>query len=554
MIVWIGNYSKYIIYSILIMVASSLFSCDFLKSINRKHNSMRKPNKPCILDYPGKPAGSPEKENLGSNVNSIYDELVPVVSPDGNTLYFVRVGHPNNKEGAKLEHNHLSLDIWVSELKDDQWQEAYNIGAPLNNKDPNGIVNISPDGTKILLLNDYNSDQIDQKFFSISHLNLDKENKLSWSFPEGLKIDKFYTYFIGVSAVLSFDGKILIFSLIREDSRGYRDLYFSRQLEDNTWSAPQNMGDVLNTGGDETTPFLAADGKTLYFASDGHCTYGGWDILYSKRLDDSWTNWSKPVNLGPEINTPDSENGYFLTAKGDYAYFTTFIKKDNDSIDTDIFRIKIPQESQPEPVYLVTGSVINQVTNEKMDATIYYDDRETGEELGVANTDPATKIYKLILPKGKDYGLRAYVEGCMAFSKNLSSKDLEQYEEFELDLPVNPVVKNTPIVIENIYFDTGKYTLKKESFYELNRLYDFLSRNGDYNVEVSGHTDNVGSDEDNMILSKHRAKAIAEYLMAKGIKKSRIRYEGYGETKPIDDNSTSEGRLKNRRVELEFID
>lgn len=293
-----NKYSKYVIYSVLILLCTSLVSCEFVKFLVMPYKSMRKPYRPKILKYPGKPENSPEREHLGSNINSKYSELVPVVSPDGKTLYFIRVGHPDNKEGAELEHNRFSLDIWVSELKDDVWQEAYNIGAPLNNKNPNGILTISPDGTKVLLLNDYNSDKNDRIFLSMSNLILDKENNVSWSVPEGIEIDNFYTYFDGISAVLSFDGKILMFSLIRDDSRGYRDLYFSRLLEDNTWSAPQNMGDVVNTGGDEKTPFLAADGKTMYFASDGHSTYGGWDILYSKRLDDSWTKWSKPVNLG----------------------------------------------------------------------------------------------------------------------------------------------------------------------------------------------------------------------------------------------------------------
>ncbi len=549
------RYSNYIICTLFLAVGLGLLSCNSIKKIERnKDKNISETFKPCILDYPGKPAGSPERENLGDDINSKCFEILPIISADGKTLYFIRGGHPANLEGAEHGGDPKSQDIWISELINGKWQEAYNPGASINNKYPNGVCYVSPDGTTLLLNNRYKKDGTLEDGFSITHKYLGANKKTVWSFPENQLIVNYYNLSKFTSANLSSDGKILFLGMERKDSKGDLDLYFSRKIGENKWSEPKNLGDIVNTPGIESTPFLAADGKTLYFSSNGHCTYGDLDIFYTKRLDDTWTNWSEPVNLGPEINSPEPENGYFLTAKGDYAYFYGINKRTNGKSDFDLFRIKMPEEAQPEPVYLITGTVLNQDTKEIMDATIYYDDRETGAELGNAKTDPETGIYKIVLPKGKDYAIRAYVEGCMAMSKTLSSKDLDQFENFELDLTVNPVVKNKPIVIDNIYFDFGQFELKKESYYELNNISVFLQNNEKINVEIAGHTDNVGSDEDNMILSKNRAKSVVEYFLSKGIDKSRISYVGYGETKPIADNSTDEGREKNRRVELEFVD
>ncbi len=555
MTIWIGKYSKYIIYSILTIVSLCLFSCkSATKDIKKVSKRVSKPFEPCILDYPGKPAGSPDRENLGENVNSRFFEIFPIISADGKTLYFIRGGHPYNLEGIESAGKLNSQDIWVSELKDGKWQEAYNPGSSLNDRFPNGVCNVSPDGTTLLLTNKYNHDGTRGDGFSVTHKLNGKDGNSGWTYPQGLEIENYYNFSKYAVANLSADGKILLLGLERKDSKGELDIYFSRNLGENKWSEPTNLGDVVNTGADESAPFLAADGKTLYFASDGHCTYGGLDIFYTKRLDDTWTNWSEPVNLGPEVNSPDSENGYFLTAKGDYAYFYGVNKRSNGKADYDLYRIKLPEKAKPEPVYLITGSVVNELTKKKMDATIIYDDRDTGEELGVAKTDPNTGIYQIVLPKGRSYGIRAFVDGYMSISKNLSSADIEQFENFELDLTVNPVVKNKPIVIDNIYFDFGEYELKKESYYELNNISDFLIKNENIIVEISGHTDNIGSNEDNLKLSKNRAKSVAEYLVSKGIQNNRISYVGRGEIRPIADNNTDEGREKNRRVELEFVD
>ncbi len=549
------KFSNYIFLTVFITLVTCIIPSKLVSKLtdNDKKNGSNT-FEPCILDYPGKPAGSPERENLGPNVNSKYLEIAPVISADGKFLYFIRAGHPSNKEGSELINQRKSQDIWVSELKDGQWQKANNIGAPLNNKNPNGVWNISPDGTSLLLMNEYHHDGRKGMGFSVSHKYIDKDSNVVWSFPDTLDIENFYNLSRFTSANLTSDGKILLISLQRFIGKGKLDLYFSRNLGNNKWSKPTNLGSIVNTPGNETSPFLAADGKTLYFASDGHCTYGGYDIFYTKRLDDTWTNWSEPVNLGPEINTPESEKGYFLTAKGDYAYFNNEITREDGSIDMDLFRIKIPEKSQPEPVYLISGVVTDASTQKNMAASIIYDDRETGEQLGIAKTNPSTGKYKIVVPGGKKYGIRAEADGYMAISKILSSEGIQQYEEIELNLALNPVIINKPIVVDNIYFDFGLFELKQESYYKLNNIADFLKKNEKTKVEISGHTDNVGSNKDNMTLSKNRAKSVVEYLIAKGIDTSRIRYVGYGETKPIADNNTEEGRERNRRVELEFVD
>ncbi len=548
---------------LLLLISAALFSCSSITNDKIQNTLPQPPStsvsenvekfKPCILEYPGKPAGSPERENLGPEVNSKWAELVPVISADGKTLYFVRDGHPLNKEGARYSKS--SQDIWISEFKNGIWQKAYNPGYPLNNIYPNGVYHVSPDGNSLLLMNKYNRDGTAENGVSKSVKFFEKDyDKYYWLYPEGLEIDNFYNYSIYVSANISQDGKFLIMALERGDSRGELDIYISRHLSGKKWSEPVNLGDVVNTPGTEDTPHLAADGKTLYFASNGHCTYGESDIFFTKRLDDTWKNWSKPENLGPEINTPLVERGYFLAAKGDYAYFSAVQKKSDGSSDMDIFRVKLPEKVKPEPVYLITGIVTDAATKKPMDAAIIYDDRESGKELGVATTNPATGEYKIVLPGGRKYGIRASAEGYLAISKSLSSEGIKEYEEINLDLALNPIIKKKPVVLENIYFDTGKFILRQESYYELNKLFDFLQENPKVKAEISGHTDNVGSDQDNLELSSNRAKAVVEYLYSKGINRSRLRYAGYGESRPIADNNSDEGRQKNRRVELEFID
>ena len=255
---------------------------------------------------------SSPKENLGLGINSPYTETKPVISGDGKILYFCRQNHPKNIRGKQDDQ-----DIYASTYANGNWTEAKNISWPLNDGHPNGICSVSPDGKSLLLINEYISGGYMKPGVSISHKTIS-----GWSFPKKIEIDNFYNFSPYVDYFLSSSGKVMLLSVQRRNGFGDQDLYISRK-EKGKWSEPMNLGGIINSSGADFAPFLAADGKTLYFASEGHPGLGGSDIFYSKRLDETWTNWSTPINLGPAVNSRTWDAYYSISAKGDFAYFVS---------------------------------------------------------------------------------------------------------------------------------------------------------------------------------------------------------------------------------------
>jgi len=480
-----------------------------------------------------------KKENLGRGVNTKYSEHWPVISPDGKTLFFLREDDPNNFG--------LSGDIWYSILqKDGAWSNAVHAGKPLNNIDGGSVCSVSPDGNTLLLLGTYRKDgYIDFNGFSIS-----RRTKDGWSFPLGVVINNFYNESEHWSGYLSNDGKKLFMGVQRKDSYGKCDLYISFLQSNNVWTEPMNLGSVINTSEMEQDAFLASDNVTLYFESEGHGGFGGFDVFMSRRLDDTWQNWTVPVNLGSSINTKKDDQEYYIDAIGEYAYFAS---EDNSFGELDIYRIKLPDKVKPNPVVLVYGTVYNAKTNQPLETEIKYEFLPEGTDAGTANSDPVSGSYKIILPYGKSYGFSAKSSGFYSISENLNLKEVLQYKEIKMNLYLVPIEVGETVILNNIFFDFNKWELKPESYSELDRILKFLNDYPAVEIELSGHTDNIGTADYNLALSEKRAGAVAEYLFGKGIFKERITVFGYGETKPIASNDTDEGRQKNRRVEFKII-
>lgn len=482
---------------------------------------------------------SVKKENLGRNINTKYPEHWPVISPDGKTLYFLRENHPDNFAE--------SGDIWFSTLQADGiWTLAKHLGKPLNTLDGGSVCSVSPDGNTLLLLGLYNqTGRINYEGFSLSH-----KTKDGWSFPLGVVIKNFYNLNNHWSGYLSNDGKKLFMGLQRTDSYGECDIYVSFLQSNNVWTEPINLGATINTIEMDEDAFLAADNVTLYFESKGHGGYGGFDVFMSKRLDDTWTNWSTPLNLGETINTKEDDQEYYITAKGDYAYFAS---GDNSFGELDIFRIKLPEKVKPNPVVLIYGKVLNAKTNEPVEAEIKYEILSSGVESGIANSNPSDGRYKIILPYGKNYGYSAKANGYYSVSENINLEELSEYKEIEKNLYLVPIEVGEIVRLNNVFFDFNKFEFKPESFPELDRVVKFLSDYPTLEIELSGHTDNIGTFEYNQKLSENRVNAVAEYLFSKGIQRNRIIVIGYGETQPADTNESEEGRQKNRRVEFKIL-
>ena len=481
-------------------------------------------------------------ENLGSSVNSKYNEIGPVISPDGKTLYFERKGDPNN-------YTPESHNIWFAEMdKNGKFKQAKNIGKPLNNvNSPSSVWSVLPDGNSMLVNSVYNSDETKKNGVSGASITYKQYNS-TWSIPEKIVIEDYYNNSDYISFYLAYNGRILLHTEVRNEGYGDQDLYVSFLQSDGTWSKPKNLGPDINTAKFDYAPFLASDGVTLYFASDGHPGYGLVDIFVSRRLDDSWQKWSEPVNLGPNINTKNGDSYFTITASGDYAYFSS-INIDN----SDIYRIKLPAELRPNPIVLVNGKVINKKTNKPIGTEIIYEKLSTGEIMGSARSNPETGEYKIALPAKERYSFRAEAEDFISVNENLNLMNLNKYSEINRDLYLVPIEEGQIVRINNVFFNTAESNLLPDSYPELKRLVKILKNNPNMSIKLLGHTDNIGKRENNLKLSSERAEAVKKYIISLGINENRIITEGYGPDKPVSTNTTKEGKALNRRVEFQII-
>ncbi|WP_078063180.1 OmpA family protein [Solirubrum puertoriconensis] len=481
--------------------------------------------------------------NLGPTVNTKFTEVRPVIAPDGRTLFFARQGSPQNNGGARDPQ-----DVWYSTLsnaKTKAWSQAKNIGTPINTAWGNGVASVSADGNTAVLISIYKPDgTFDPKGASIT-----RRTRNGWTAPEKLNIQDFYNDDPeNVDFFLTTSGKQLLMAVDRKDGKGQQDLYVSLRQDDGSFSRPINLGSNVNTKAAEFAPFLAADGKTLYFASEGLKGYGKSDIFYSKRLDNSWTNWSKPRNLGPSINSPAADAYFTLSAAGDEAYLVSDRNGTDES--RDIFRISLTPKNKPEVVALVRGRVLDAVTRKPVTATVRYENLITGEEIGVVETNPTDGSYTIVLPAGAHYGYRADAKGYLSEDQNLDVTDRQKYSEQTQDLFLIPFQVGQTIRLNNIFFAQSKYYLRENSYPELMRLVRIMKDYPQMEIRVDGHTDNQGDPALNMKLSIDRVNEVKKYLVSKGIPGNRITTQGFGDTKPIASNEQEETRKMNRRVEF----
>jgi outer membrane protein OmpA-like peptidoglycan-associated protein len=483
------------------------------------------------------------KENLGLNINSPYSEIAPVIAPDGKTLYIARSKHPLNY-GAKDK-----FDIWYSELQaDGSWGKLKHAPKPLNNTGDNVVIAASADNNALMLENLYNSDG---SFKSEQGISVSFRTATGWSVPRELKIQNYYNRNQYESFCPSADRKVLIMSVERDEGYGKKDLYVSFLRADGSYGKPQNMGSVLNSYDDEGTPYLSPDNKTLYFYSYTEAGYGSADIFVSKRLDDSWMNWSQPKNLGSKINSPEWDVYYTVDAKGDYAYLVSSEKSYGNE---DIFRIKLRDDEKPEPVVMLTGKVLDKKTGKPIGTNIVYEDNKTGKTAGIARSNPSDGSYKIVLPYGTAYNIRAVKVNYFALSEYFDLRNVEDYKEIERNLLLSPIEKEETIILKNVNFYAAKARLLPESYPELKRLAKLMQANPNMIIELHGHTEATdGYEEELMALSHRRIKSVKAYLVNKGISEERIKEKAFGGSRPIADNTTKEGRKANRRVEFKIL-
>ncbi|WP_420317140.1 OmpA family protein [Ekhidna sp.] len=500
-----------------------------------------------------------DAEKLSTNVNSDYVEHSPIISPDGKKLYFSRQFHPDNVGGVNDAE-----DIWVSEMDPEtgEWLPAKNVGPPLNTQGPNFISSITKVGDKEVLILGNRYGKKGRMYTGVSMAFREGD---SFTQPTSVEIENEYNYSPNADFFLVSGGEAMIMSAERDDTYGDRDLYVCFKKEDGSWSEPMNLGNDINSIGEEESPFMADDGRTLYFSSDGYTGYGGADIYVSFKLDDSWKRWSEPENLGPGINKEGNDEYFSIPSTGQNLYFTRGAKGE----DTDIFSFKVEdlfsdQVESPlatsvdhllppkEIIATVSGSVLDANTNKPVQgATLLIERLPDGLDIGHAATDSAG-AFRFSVQGGWQYGLIGEAEGYISETERLDFVKLEKSDTVEQDIRIFPIQKGETIELKNIFFDFDKAELKTASYPELNRILDYLKEGTIEKIHITGHTDNVGPENYNMTLSGKRAKSVMDYFIRNGISRERLSFKAFGESQPKVANDTPENRQKNRRVEFQI--
>ena len=480
--------------------------------------------------------------NMGDSINTRFDEYINAITPDEEWLYFTR----KNPRGTEtLDENQVyEEDFYIAHKVDSSWSEAVNLGPPINTRGNEGALNISPD-EKYLFFAACNRED----GYGSCDIYWSKRIGNQWSEPKNLG-DIVNSAQWDSQPSFSSDGKTLYFASKRFGGKGSSDIWKTELNKDGQWSIPVNLGDSINTRNEEMAPFIHPDDQTLYFSSNGHPGLGGLDLFYSRKS--SIGEWERPVNMGYPINTFADEISLVVNAKGNIAYISSDIPGGKGR--QDIYQFPLYTEARPMLTTYFKGTVYDAETNEKLDARFELIDLATSRTTAESRSDKVTGGFLLVLPTEKNYALNVSKDGYLFFSDNFLLTGTNSLSKpFIENIPLKPIKIGEAVILKNIFFDTDQYVLKDESLSELQKLLGFLQQNPKLRIAISGHTDNVGTEEHNLELSRNRAQAVYEYLLQNHIHASRLSFEGFGFNKPIDVNTTEQGRANNRRTEFKVV-
>ena len=424
------------------------------------------------------------------------------------------------------------------------WNPAAEIGEPLNTPGNEGALCVSPDGSTIIITCCSRRDS-----YGSCDLYTSRRIGSTWSEPENLG-KPVNTASWESQPCLAADGRTLYFASTRPWGYGGSDIWRTTLQDDGSWSAPFNLGKEINTSADEMAPFIHPDDHTLYFSSRGHLGMCGADLFIS-RLDAN-NNWQKPENIGYPINTNHDEINLIINASGTNAYISS--DRANGYGNTDIYRFELPKPARPSMVSYVHGKVYDKNSLQPLAATLELIDMQKNSSIVNSISDPVNGEFVMSLPVDKEYALNVSCKWYLFYSMDFKLKiGQDSTHPVKLDIPMQPLAIGETVVLHNIFFETDKYDLLPDSKAELDKLCTFLNRNSAMKIEIGGHTYSEGSDSHNLTLSNDRAKAVYDFLTANGINAERLTYKGYGETRPIATNDSPEGRASNRRTEFKVI-
>jgi len=469
------------------------------------------------------------KPSLMPDILNFKDkQYFPAFTADGQSIYYT------------ARENGGDEDIYIATRENGNWTTPKNLSKVINTDFNEGTCTISADGKTMVFASCEGRESLGSCDLFITRLT---DN--GWSPPINMG-HNVNSPFWDSQATLSSDGSILVFSSDRYGGKGGKDLYVTRLEEMNVWSKAVGLSDVLNTSKDEVSPFLHANGTSLFFASNGHSGLGGFDLFLTNK---SSKTFSKPLNLGYPINDAADQFAMAISADGIQAYYS---KESGDKIK--LYQFDLPKElkDQINPTFYLKGHVVDAKSKVALSATIQLIDLNTKDVVSTFTTNSKTGEYLAVLPFSGNFGL--YVEHPNYFFKSLSFSfnSAEKKSNKELEIELEMIDKEKVEILNNIYFDEASWELKPVSLVELSKLAELIWRNPSLKVEISGHTDNKGKPEANLVLSKKRAQSVVEYLSKEGLNPNNLMSKGYGEEKPIDSNDSESGRSKNRRIELRF--
>lgn len=433
-------------------------------------------------------------------------------------------------------------DFFASEKTATGWTNAVPLPGGVNTPLNEGAQNISQDGTLLVFTGCNRPDGQGNCDIYYSQKTADGWSP-AFNLGPNVNTDQWES-----QPCLSPDKRDLYFASRRFGGFGGSDIYVSHRLPNGGWSKPENLGPEINTAGDESTPFVHADNQTLYFASNGLPGYGNEDLYVVRKGADG--KWGKPENLGYPINTIDHEGALFIEADGKTAYYASDRADSKGGLD--IYSFELRNEVRPARTLWVKGKVFDKKTSAGLPSSVELIDLATKQTISKLQTDE-TGNYLITLPIGKDYAFNVNRRGYLFYSDNYSLKNKTADSTYQKDIPLQPIDVDAAIVLRNLFFETAKYNIKPESEVELEKVVQLLQENPTIKIQIEGHTDNVGNAADNQKLSDARAKSVVNYLIQKGIKPERLVAKGFGATKPIADNKTEEGRAQNRRTELKVL-
>ncbi len=465
-------------------------------------------------------------KNLGDSVNSIRSEYYPSVTVTDDALVFTR------RTGSARE------DFMLSTITS---KDSFNKAAPLDgdiNLEPRkGAITVSGDGDWMFFAADISG-------AGLGGFDIYKSvyTPTGWSIEENLG-DAINTDFWESSPAISPDKRALYFSSNRPGGYGGADLYVSYLKPNGRWSIAVNMGATINTAGDELAPFIHADNQTLYFTSDGLSGYGGSDLFVLKKITNG--NWGAPENMGYPINTIENEGSLAVAADGYTAYYAS--DREDSRGGLDIYSFTLPAHARPHKTIYVKGNITDVITKKGLPANLELTDNASGTLINKVQTDELGN-YFITLPEGKNYTFTVNRKGYLFYSDGYALENALPDSTYTKNIELQPIKLASSFVFTQVLFDINSYALLPASLPELNKLLQIMEENPSMRIEISGHTDNVGSAADNLLLSTNRAKSIVTYLNSKGIDTTRLSYKGYGSTQPIATNANTAGRALNRRT------